>query len=142
VDYTRLFLGPAAALASPYGSSWLGAKGQTEENSSLAVLDLYSAGGFDVSEEFMDLPDHVAVELEFLYLLTFRSNEARRAGQMDELAAIEQVEQQFLNEHLGTWVGPFANAIKAGAETAFYRELADMTERFIVVLKECPGMAH
>lgn len=131
VDYTRLFLGPVKAIASPYGSSWLPAKTRTEDNPSLAVLDLYSAGGFDVSEELMDLPDHVAVELEFLYLLTFRSNEARRAEQMDELAAIEQLERQFLNEHLGAWIDPFSTATRSGAETVFYRLLAEMTERFI-----------
>lgn len=131
VDYTRLFLGPVQALASPYGSSWLTAPAQTEENPSLAVLELYSAGGFDLSDEFMDLPDHVAVELEFLYLLEFRRNEAEKAGRADELADIRGIERQFLTNHLGAWVGAFSAAVKAGAETAFYRELADMTEQFI-----------
>lgn len=139
VDYTRLFLGPVQALASPYGSSWSGVKSPAEENPSLAVLDLYNAGGFDLGEEFMDLPDHVAVELEFLYLLTFRKNEAQRAGQLDELAAVEQLERQFLNEHLGAWIGPFAAAIKDGAETGFYRELAELTERFIRHMEQRPG---
>lgn len=131
VDYTRLFLGPMKALASPYGSSWLSAPAQTEDNPPLAVLDLYGAGGFDIDEEFMDLPDHVAVELEFLYLLTFKSNEARQAGQTDELLAAEQLERRFLSEHLGAWIGPFAAAVKAGAETEFYRQLAELTERFV-----------
>ncbi|WP_420475177.1 TorD/DmsD family molecular chaperone [Noviherbaspirillum sp. ST9] len=131
VDYTRLFLGPVQAQANPYGSSWLAAPAQTEENPSLDVLELYSAGGFDISDEFMDLPDHVAVELEFLYLLEFQRNEAQRAGQMADLADVQQLKQKFLRAHLGAWIGPFAAAIKDGAETVFYRELADLTERFI-----------
>ena len=131
VDYTRLFLGPVQALANPYGSSWLTTSAQTEENPSLAVLELYSAGGFDLSDDFMDLPDHVAVELEFLYLLEFRRNEAGKAGLADELPDIKNLERQFLFNHLGAWIGAFAAAVKANAETTFYRELADITERFI-----------
>ncbi|OGB20787.1 MAG: hypothetical protein A3I66_19425 [Burkholderiales bacterium RIFCSPLOWO2_02_FULL_57_36] len=131
VDYTRLFLGPIEALANPYGSSWLSAPVPTEDNPPLAVLDLYSAGGFEIDEEFRDLPDHMAVELEFLYLLTFKSNEARLAGHADDLSAADLLERQFLGEHLGAWVGPFAAAVKAGAETAFYRKLAELTECFI-----------
>lgn len=131
VDYTRLFLGPMQALASPYGSSWLSAPVQTEENPPLAVLDLYSAGGFEINEEFRELPDHVAVELEFLYLLIFNKNQASQAGNMDDLTLTELLQRRFLGEHLGVWMGPFAAAVKAGADTAFYRELAAFTERFV-----------
>ena len=124
VDYTRLFLGPIDALARPYGSSWLGAPVETEDNPPPAVLDLYSEGGFDIDDEFQELPDHVAVELEFLYLLAFTQNQARQAGDSDALAASEALQQRFLDEHLGAWIGPFAAAVKSGAETPFYRELA------------------
>jgi TorA maturation chaperone TorD len=98
-----------------------------------AVLDLYSAGGFEIDPDFRELPDHVAVELEFLYLLTFNSNRAQAAGKTDQLAAIDQLRRRFLDEHLGAWIGPFAAAIKQGAETAFYRELAELTERFLMM---------
>lgn len=142
VDYTRLFLGPVNTLANPYGSCWMSAPAQAEGNSSLAVLDLYRAGGFEIDEEFGELPDHVAVELEFLYLLTFTGNDARRAGQAEDLAANERLERQFLAEHLGAWIGPFAAAVKSGAETGFYRELAELTERFIHMKLPAPGTVH
>lgn len=131
VDYTRLFLGPLQPLASPYGTSWLGAPAPTEDTPPLAVLDLYSAGGFEIDETFRELPDHVAVELEFLYLLIFNKNQASEAGNMDDLTLTELLQRRFLGEHLGAWIGPFAAAVKAGAETDFYRELADFTERFV-----------
>ena len=131
VDYTRLFLGPLQALASPYGSSWLSAPVPTEDNPPLAVLDLYGAGGFEVDEAFRELPDHVAVELEFLYLLIFNKNRASQAGNMDDLTLTELLQRRFLGEHLGAWIGPFAAAVKAGADTDFYRELAEFTERFV-----------
>jgi TorA maturation chaperone TorD len=131
VDYTRLFLGPVEALAQPYGSAWLGAPVPAEDNPPPAVVGLYSEGGFDIDDAFMELPDHVAVELEFLYLLTFNGNQATQDGKLEQAQAIEQLRQRFLNEHLGAWIGPFANAVTAGAQTAFYRELAALTERFV-----------
>lgn len=131
VDYTRLFLGPIQALAKPYGSSWLPAPTTTDENLPLAVLDLYSEGGFDIDEAFMELPDHVAVELEFLYLLIFNRNQANALNNTKEMTSLEKLTHRFLSEHLGLWVTPFTAAIKAGAQTAFYRELALLTEKFI-----------
>ena len=131
VDYTRLFLGPIDALAKPYGSCWLPAQAPTEDNPPPAVLAIYSEGGFDTDDEFPELPDHIAVELEFLYLLAFTQNQARQAGNNEALANAEQLQKRFLDEHLGAWIGPFTAAVKSGAQTAFYRELAALTARFV-----------
>ena len=131
VDYTRLFLGPVQALASPYGESWLSSSAPTQDNPPLAVLDLYSQGGFEIDEEFRERPDHVAVELEFLYLLIFNQNRAVGAGKSDEAATTRSLQQRFLAEHLGAWIAPFAAAMASGAQSAFYRELGALTERFV-----------
>ena len=40
------------------------------------LRDLYADAGFEMDEAFRDLPDHVAAELEFMYLLLFRQAEA------------------------------------------------------------------
>ncbi len=131
VDYARLFLGPMEALAKPYGSSWLSAPASNADNPPPAVLALYSEGGFELDLEFMELPDHVAVELEFLYLLIFTKNQAKSAGDAEAVAATDSLRQRFLAEHLGAWIGPFAAALADRAGTAFYRELALLTERFV-----------
>lgn len=130
VDYTRLFLGPMQPLARPYGSFWLDGK-TTETRDATAVLELYREGGFRIDAEFSDLPDHVAVELEFLYLLEFSRNEARRSGNRAAHTALGHLQQRFLAEHLGAWVGPFTAALAAGAQTPFYRELAALTGHFV-----------
>ena len=38
---------------------------------------------------------------------------------------------RFLDEHLGRWVRPFTAAVSSGAQSAFYRELAELTDRFV-----------
>ena len=131
VDYTRLFLGPIDAMARPYGSVWLGGEQALMRDSTMEVQQLYQQGGFEIDENFRELPDHVAAELEFLYLLIFRAAEARASGSAEELAAMNALRQRLLVEHLGRWVGPFTSAIKDGAETLFYKELAELTERFV-----------
>jgi TorA maturation chaperone TorD len=126
VDYTRLFLGPVEALAKPYEASWRKTSEQSDENPHLALLDVYAEGGLEIDDEFKELPDHVAVELEFLYLLVFASNQARKADNADEA-----LQARFLREHLGAWAPDFSAAVAASAETSFYRELAGLTEQFV-----------
>lgn len=131
LDYTRLFLGPVEILAQPYGSAWLGDAKTLMQDSTIAVVELYEQGGFEIDEEFRELPDHVAAELEFLYLMIFRENEARRNGKLDALQTVSGLKRRFLEEHLGRWIGPFADAVRAHAQSAFYRELATLTAHFV-----------
>jgi TorA maturation chaperone TorD len=130
LDYTRLFLGPAHIVAKPYGSAWLEGENTLMGNSTMAVQELYHEGGFEIDEEFRELPDHIAAELEFLYLLIYRENEGHRNGSAEALKAVA-LKKRFLDEHLGLWIGPFTAAVKAGARSSFYRELAGLTDRFV-----------
>jgi TorA maturation chaperone TorD len=131
VDYTRLFLGPVTTLARPYGSAWLGGQQALMRDSTMEVQQLYEQGGFEIDNDFRELPDHVAAELEFLYLLIFRETQARSGGDADAVATITALRKRFLTEHLGNWIGPFTKAMGDGAETAFYRELAELTALFV-----------
>jgi TorA maturation chaperone TorD len=131
VDYTRLFLGPNQVVASPYGSVWISGENTLMQDSTMAVLELYHEGGFDLDEQFRELPDHIAAELEFLYLLIYQENQARRTGKPEALSASNGLRRRFLDQHLGRWVGPFTVAVRARADYAFYRELAELTDRFV-----------
>lgn len=137
LDYTRLFLGPMDILANPYGSVWLDREKTLMNDSTLALLELYKEAGFEMDEEFRELPDHIAAELEFLYLLLFRENEALRAGDTARLEQARDLKRRFLDQHLGRWIGPFAATLRGNAQTAFYRQLADLTEK--VVQQETTG---
>lgn len=132
IDYTRLFLGPPQALAQPYASVWLKSDASAlMQDSTVALQDLYAEGGFEIADDFHELPDHIAAELEFLYLLSFRENEARAADDTQALARFAQLKRRLLDEHLGRWLGPFMLAMHAGAQTGFYESLAELTEAFV-----------
>ena len=131
LDYTRLFLGPNHIAAKPYGSIWLEGQNTVMGDSTMAVQKLYEQGGFDMNEDFREVPDHIAVELEFLYLLIYRENEAARKGEPEALRAMAALRKHFLEEHLGRWIGPFTSAVIAGAQCGFYRRLAELSDRFV-----------
>ena len=132
VDYTALFLNPTGAAAMPYESFWMAGKDpmRTQEVTE-EVRRFYAEAGFEIDEEFRDLPDHIAAELELLFALIFREARARAMGDpTDEFAATE-LRLRFLRSHLGRWVTPFTDALQAEAETDFYRTLAEVTRRFV-----------
>lgn len=131
LDYTRLFLGPMNILAKPYGSVWLDEDNTLMGDSTMAVLELYREADFEMDEEFKELPDHIAVELEFLYLLIFQENEARSGSDAARLEAVADLKKRFLGQHLGRWIAPFAADVKKNAESTFYRQLAELTEMFV-----------
>jgi TorA maturation chaperone TorD len=131
LDYSRLFLGPFEILAKPYGSVWLEGEKVVMGDSTMAVLGLYREGGFELDENFREVPDHVAAELEFLYLLIFKENEARRGDDADGLAMTLDIKRRFLKNHLGRWIKPFAQAMKDGSQTDLYRYVAELTEDFV-----------
>lgn len=132
VDYTRLFLVPGEAAAHPYGSMWLGEAADS-------VLGLYEQGGMEPAGDFGDRPDHIAAELEFLYLMIFREGVQAQDG--DEAARARDVARRLLETHLAAWVPRFARAVREAAQTGFYRELAGLTERFVALESQRMGIA-
>jgi TorA maturation chaperone TorD len=142
VDYARLFIiAPDQVRAMPYASFWLTDDQSMRHEATTTVLEMYEQGGFDVSDELHELPDHIAVELEFLYLLIFGQNQAQVSGAAEELAAANALHRRFAAEHMNAWIGAFATAVKAGAKTPFYRELAELTEKFVRMEADLPRLS-
>lgn len=99
----------------------------------MAVIELYAEGGFEIDDSFRDLPDHIAAELEFLYLLNFRALSAELEGDAAAGAAVTDLRQRFLSDHLARWVAPFTDEAAARAQSAFYRELAGITASWVAL---------
>lgn len=132
LDYAALFIGPSAAKAPPYGSIWLDDRVALNGDSTVDVNALYAEAGFGLVEEFRDLPDHIAVELEFLYTLLFRLAGAETST---DILRIESVKARLLQEHLMRWAPQFTGAVEEGANTGFYRTLAELTRRFVAAVE-------
>ncbi len=131
VDYARLFLGPSGTLAPPYESAWRDKNSDSPLASTLSLVELYDQGGFEMDPEFRDLPDHLAVELEFLYTLLFRIAAAVRDNDEKARAHALALHWPLLEQHLSCWIDPFAAAVSEHAGCDFYRRLAELTRSFV-----------
>lgn len=131
VDYNRLFVGPGMLLAPPYESFY---RSEPDENGRgticgapmLAVKNFYDRFGTHMPDQFVDYPDHIAFELEFLSLLAQEEASCWDAQDADGARTFQQGAAQFRSDHLGVWAARFAADVKAGSEIKFYPALADL----------------
>ncbi len=129
VDYSRLFLGPFKLLAPPYGAVYL-ENGKFMSYSTLVVRDLYEQEGLDIV--LKDSPDHISVELEFMYFLALKETKARENSDLEEATRLYDKQTSFLQIHLGRWIRPFAHNIEKNAQTEFYKALGLATKNFVL----------
>ncbi|KKN03753.1 hypothetical protein LCGC14_1104500 [marine sediment metagenome] len=128
VDHAKLFVGPYQLLAPPYGSTYL-EDGKLMGESTVDVRGLYAEEELDVIVK--DAPDHVAVELEFMYLLASRRIEALEASDDDLADRYGRKQQSFLTVHLARWVPEFTARVEKAAQSEFYRTLGSVTRRIV-----------
>lgn len=128
VDYSRLFVGPYGLLASPYGSMYL-ENNKLLGDSTIDVSRRYAKEGLSVN--IKEVPDHVAVELEFMYFLIHKEIEAALSGDSTQAVDYIRKQREFLEVHLSRWIYDFTGKIVSNAETPFYRKLANLTKAFI-----------
>lgn len=105
VEYARLFLTPPVAVTLNTGIYLEGALGGA---SATAMVNCYRTAGFAPDEGFLDLPDHAAMQLEFVASLWERS------AQGD--ASAEGMAEEFCCEFVHAWGGPLEQACVAAGE--------------------------
>ena len=120
----------------PYEVAHLKAGDFTRVHVMADINGFYRAFGVEPNK---DRPDHVAAELEFMHLLTFKQAHALGAGQIENASLCEQAGEKFFREHLSTWVDPLIDSLRARDPDAlhpFYARLIDLLELFMESEKE------
>lgn len=131
VEHTRLFVGPFQLPAPPYGSVWLEQEKSLMGKSTIKVASFYADCGLQLAEDNHQVPDHIAVELEFVSYLVFRQREAALAGNHDEASRQISLQKEFLASFLLPWLGLFTDAVINDAEAPPYMALARCTKAFV-----------
>ncbi|MHC4395879.1 MAG: TorD/DmsD family molecular chaperone [Planctomycetota bacterium] len=128
IDYTRLFVGPFKLLAPPYGSVYL-EDSRIMGESTIDVRNWYEKEGLDVV--IKDAPDHIAMELEFIYYLVAKQTQATNEENFQDIQLYQQKQKSFLYSHLARWLPEFAKNVQENAQTEFYKELVRLTDIFV-----------
>ncbi len=129
IDHAALFVGPFELLAAPYGSVYIERKRSVMGDSTMNAAQFYQE--VDLSLDIQEPPDHIVIELEFMYYLCNREVSATRDGQFDEANRFKNMQARFYNQAMKPWVGKFCDAIRAGTDNAFYVHLAECLDCFL-----------
>ena len=78
------------------------------------IAGFYRAFGFQVGGERRERPDHLATELEFLYVLSLKEAYATKQGIDEHIEVCVEARRAFLRDHLGRWIGLFAQSVSRG----------------------------
>lgn len=117
VEYTRLFINTFPTLPAPLYKSYY------EDNELLGhaigkLIDTYEKYGFEVSEEQNELPDNLALLLEFVFRL-------------DEEQCSEEEQNNFIEEFILSWTKQLEQKIIENAEIEFYKFLIISLNSFL-----------
>lgn len=129
-EYNRLFL--VKPKVPPYETTYLKSPGQSEGVVAANVSGVYGRAGLIVSPEMNELPDHIAVQLEFMSFLCEKELLALQAEDHNEITTAQQEQRDFMNEHLARWFPKFAKkALEEADHELPYRQVVETAFAFL-----------
>lgn len=109
----RHTLGLSGSL--PYETE-IGMPNEFRQSQELAdIAGFYHAFGFQLGGAVRERPDFLATELEFMCLVTLMQAWAARDGSSERVEVCLQAQRSFLQDHLGRWIGYFAEGLERTA---------------------------
>ena len=137
VEHARLFTGPGRTAVKCYASEYLDAdqsgKARLNGPAALFAAAAYEAEGATPVGSRGELPDHATVELEFLYHLCRREEQAWAAGDQSEALRLRRTLDTFLRTHAGAWLPAFAEEVRTSTRLAFYSGMAELLSAHLTV---------
>jgi TorA maturation chaperone TorD len=130
-DYAGLFLNAGSRPAYPYESVYTSPEQLLMQEGRDKVRQMYAAAGLNRSGECREPEDHVAVEMEFMNHLCFRTAAAIEEGNGEMVRAHLQSQREFLGNHLLLWAPRFCRDLMRNATTDFYRALGYLVRDFL-----------
>ncbi len=127
LDHAALFIGPFELIAVPYGSVYLENNRRVMGDSTLSTERFYQDAGLLV--EMKEPPDHIAIELEFMYFLCVKEAEALTQGALDEAMRLRGLQADFLLKMMA-WLPQFCELVRKGAGTEYYRAVGGCLDNF------------
>ena len=134
VDYVRSFIGhgnTAYSCAYPYESVYTSGRRLLMQDARDEVLAIYRANLLKKGEEWNDCEDHIALELEFMQVMSERTAKALKEGKEDEAVEMLKTQRAFVGQHLANWVPMFVSDIKYFSQTDLYIGAGELLLGFV-----------
>jgi TorA-specific chaperone len=132
-EYVRLFIAASGGVAAPlYESCHTEAAPRVMGQSALAMRQRLAEAALEVSGPANEPPDHLAVELEYLYHL-LATAWAQNDGDSEACGLT------FAHEVMRPWTGRFAHALEVGLPHPAYAATAGLLLALLDLLDHIPG---
>ena len=130
VDYTNLFL----LHLVPYESFYTRDDQMIESGGDNPVITLYNALDFRVQLDKARVvsPDHIGVELEFMYMLCVAMEKAIEANDDEGIEELLYIQKGFLEDHLVKWTPMYLINMKQESRTPLYHDGAELAMEFLL----------
>lgn len=131
-EYVRLFVaGSGGVPCSPYESVYSNRQGYSA-GWAMAHLDQeYASAGLGLAPNLSEMPDHAAVELEFMSFLCRQAADAWERGADREAAQVTAWQASFLDRHLARWFPEWAGGVAESDDEGTYSVVAVTARAFI-----------
>lgn len=129
IDYSRTFIGSGVSgysAAYPYESVYTSDRRLLGREARGEVLQYYRNNNLKKGA-WNDMEDHIALELEFMQIMSARTSEALKNGDEDEALNNVRCQYDFLRNHLNNWLPMIAGDMLKFSETKLYQGLAKVT---------------
>ena len=133
-DYARTFIGHGnngRSAAYPFESVHTSEKRLLMQDARDEVLAIYRATLLKKGEEWNDCEDHIALELEFMQVMSERTAKALKEGKEDEAVEMLKTQRAFVGQHLANWVPMFVSDIKYFSQTDLYIGAGELLLGFV-----------
>jgi TorA maturation chaperone TorD len=98
------------------------------------VIELYNALDFrvELGKARVVSPDHIGVELEFMYMLCNAMQKAIDANDDDGVEELFYIQKGFLEDHLLNWAPMYLINMKKESRTPLYHDGAELVMEFLL----------
>lgn len=130
-DHIALFGHARSSRVVPYEGPYLTTNLFQESDALADVAGFYRAFGVTPAARQAERQDHVAMQLEFLYLLAYKEGHALRHDGAERAELCRDAQRAFLRAHLGRWAEPFFGGMHAAASGKWHLALAGVGLAFM-----------
>lgn len=131
LDFMQLFIGPGPMLAPPWESVYRNEEHLIFDRHTLEVREFYARHGMEFIRINQAPEDSIAIELEFMKVLTERVLQALQMDDPEAERILLEEQQAFVRKHLLIWTPDFITMTQTRAATAFYAGLAGVLRGFL-----------
>ncbi len=126
-EYDRLFTHRTTILCPIYEVEYDKNRAVAQGPILADIAGFYRAFGLEIAVN--ERPDHLALELEFMSVLTYKEALALENKLFEQAQICRDAQKKFLEAHLGRWGGIVADTLARASRLEFYKTLAaDMKE--------------